>query len=419
MTTEDVAAPPKVLRRLVLCLDGTWNTDDAKTITNIVEIRNRILPNDQDGIEQRVHYDWGVGTGLGLDRLTGGAFGSGMEDKVRAAYRFLSAHFIQDDTGTTDIFIFGFSRGAYTARALAGFVGAAGLLRPENCNAENENRVWRYYRTPPKERLPADRIAFERLLFPKVRIRFLGVFDTVGARGIPVHWFSRLNRLRYDFHDTELGSNVEVALQALAIDEKRYAFQPAVWSKPPHTANRIVEQVWFPGVHSNVGGGYDDNRLSRIALGWMLSRVDAFKLGLVFKSPKVDPVECVEGDIQELRSLPLYLFDYVRPAFRKLINLAPKDSRHRPVGLLPHGIVFREYVHWTCLRRRQLHRERKAKERYLPQNLELAIERVRASYREPGEPKVLGPQLLVVGVDGNVLLPDNADARKQVANWLS
>jgi len=420
MADDEAIAPRKVLRRLVLCLDGTWNTDDAQTITNIVEIRNRVLPNDEDGVEQRVYYDWGVGTGLGLDRLTGGAFGDGMEDKVRAAYRFLSANFVEDDTGGTEIYIFGFSRGAYTARALAGFVGAAGLLRPENCTAELENRVWRYYRTPPKRRLPADRIAFTPLVFPKVRIRCLGVFDTVGALGIPVHWFSRLNRLRYDFHDTELGSNVEVALQALALDEKRYAFQPAVWSKPQHTANRIVEQVWFPGVHSNVGGGYDDNRLSLIALHWMLSRIETFGLGLAVEMPQPgDGIDhLAEGRIYESRTGILYLPDIIRPAFRKVANLAPVKGRYRPVGLLPHGIVFREYVHWTCLYRRQILRNRGADERYAPANLELAIARVRAAYAPAEAPPPPGPPLLVVGIDGDILQPDSPAARAQVAGWL-
>ena len=286
-TAKKTEAQRKVARRLVLCLDGTWNTDDAQTITNIVEIRDRIHP-EGGGVPQQIFYDWGVGTGLGLDTLTGGAFGAGMGDKIRAAYRFLSAKFEQDEKSTTEIYIFGFSRGAYTARAVAGFLGASGLLRPEHCDAENEERVWRYYKTPPKSRLPADRIAFEPLLFRDVRVTCLGVFDTVGARGIPVHWFSKLNRLKYEFSDTELGANVDVALHALAIDEKRWAFQPAVWSKPPHVPNKMVEQVWFPGVHSNVGGGYADNRLSRLVLDWMLKRVTASGLGLSFDHPYLE-----------------------------------------------------------------------------------------------------------------------------------
>ena len=139
---------------------GTWNTDDGKSVTNIVEIRNCIKPTDPSGIPQRIYYEWGIGTGL-FNRIRGGAFGVGLDHKVRAAYRYLSANFHDDDASTTETYIFGFSRGAYTARALAGFVGSAGLLRPEFCNAENEERVWKYYRTRPEDRMPADRIGFE------------------------------------------------------------------------------------------------------------------------------------------------------------------------------------------------------------------------------------------------------------------
>lgn len=412
----------KIARRLVLCLDGTWNTDDAQTITNIVEIRDRINPVDADGVPQQIFYDWGVGTGLGLDRISGGAFGAGMGDKVLAAYRFLSANFLQDDARTTEIYIFGFSRGAYTARAVVGFLGAAGLLRPEHCNTENERRVWQYYRTPPKRRMPADRIAFGHLLFPDVRVQCLGVFDTVGALGIPMHWFSRLNAAKYEFSDTELGANVDVALHALAIDEKRWAFQPSVWSKPPHVPNRMVEQVWFPGVHSNVGGGYDDNRLSRIVLEWMMSRLQAGGLKLAFDYPYLGKAAetFAEGEISESRSLPMFWPDYPWPAFRKIANLPPKNAgRWRPVGLLPHGTVLNEYIHWTCLYRWRKYHDSPKRQRYAPANLELAIERVQQSYFSADVAAGTGTLLYVIGKHGEILRPDNESELEQVFGWLS
>jgi hypothetical protein len=416
MARKKSSAKPKVVRRLVLCLDGTWNTDDGQHVTNIVEIRDRILPEDTNGIPQRIYYDWGVGTGLGLDELIGGAFGAGMGAKIRSAYRFMSANFLQDDEGATEIYIFGFSRGAYTARAVSGFLGAAGLLRPEHCNAENEEQVWKYYRTSPKDRLPADRLVYQEKLFPHVRVRCLGIFDTVGARGIPVHWFSKLNRVKYEFHDTELGSNVDVALHALAIDEKRSAFQPSVWAKPPHAANERVEQVWFSGVHSNVGGGYEDSRLSQIALEWMMSRVRASKLGLAFDYPhlKTSPEKYAEGKIYESRSLPVFWTDRLKPAFRKLANIKPKSGRFRPVGLLPRGIVLNEYVHWTCLYRWRRFHDGAQGEHYAPPNLEVAIERVQRTYFPADVAADDGPPLLVVGADGELLRPDNESDKAQV-----
>ncbi len=332
---------------------GTWNTDDGKSVTNIVEIRNCIKPTDPSGIPQRIYYEWGIGTGL-FNRIRGGAFGVGLDHKVRAAYRYLSANFHDDDASTTETYIFGFSRGAYTARALAGFVGSAGLLRPEFCNAENEERVWKYYRTRPEDRMPADRIGFESMLFPGVRIRCLAVFDTVGALGIPLTIFRRLNRAKYEFHDTELGSNVDVALQALAVDKKRTAFGPAVWARPPQVPNEFVAQVWFPGVHSNVGGGYADDRLSKIALEWMMSCIRLRKLELAFKYPSLgsQAEEFAEGAIYESRKpFALYCYDYIRPAFRKISNLAPAKKGYYLVGLPPRGIVLNEYLHWTCLLR--------------------------------------------------------------------
>lgn len=421
MGAQSGVTKPKVVGRLVLCLDGTWNTDDSQSVTNVVEIRDRIHPTDANGVPQRIYYDWGVGTRWGLDKITGGAFGAGLGGKVRSAYRFLSSHYRNDEEGTTEIYIFGFSRGAYTARALAGFLGAAGLLRPEHCDTENEERVWRYYRTAPKERMPADRIAFQRLLFPQLRIRCLGVFDTVGALGIPVHWFQSLNRQKYAFHDTELGSNVDVALHALAVDEKRWAFQPAVWARPPHALNEHVEQVWFPGAHSNVGGGYPDTELSRIALEWMMSRVRAHKLGLAFEFPYLDRAAqtLAEGKLYESRR-PLYLYwpDRLRPAFRKLVNLAPKSGNFRPVGLPPRGIVHNEYLHWTCLHRWRTLHGAAGNQRYAPRNLEVAIDRVQRTYFPADLEKASGPALLVVGPDGNVLAPDNDSAKDQVHRWL-
>lgn len=421
--TQTAAKPEtlrKVARRLVLCLDGTWNTDDAQTVTNIVEIRDRILPLGADEVPQKIYYDWGVGTGLGFDRIFGGAFGSGMGDKILGACRFLSDNFIQDDGHTTEIYIFGFSRGAYTARAVAGFLGSAGLLRPEHWNAANEQAVWRYYRTPPKKRMPADRVAFKKLLFDDVRVQCLGIFDTVGARGVPVRWFYKLNRLRYEFHDTELGANVDVALHALGIDEKRWAFQPAVWSKPPHVPNKLVEQVWFPGVHSNVGGGYDDDRLSKIVLDWMMSRVRASGLGLAFDHPYLDkaPEEFAEGEIYESRSLPMFWTDYPVPAFRKIANIAPNTRGYRPVGLVPHGVVLNEYLHWTCLHRWRKYHDAPRKQRYAPANLELAVERVKRTYFPADAAADRGPLLLVVGKFGDILRPDNESDIEQVYDWL-
>src|SRR6266540_5618021 len=342
------------LKRLILCLDGTWNSDDGKEVTNIVRIRDLIDPKffspDRKEIwAQRVYYDSGVGTGLTKrDKFIGGGTGAGLEENVRQAYRFLSDHY---EPGV-EIYIFGFSRGALTARSLAGFIGAGGLLTPERCTRENEDRAWTFYRTPPGGRVPFERRELNKLSFPDVRIKCLGVFDTVGSRGMPTELFRTMNRRKYGFHDVTLGSNVDHALHALAIDEKRGPFGASVWQYPNHKDNLSVEQVWFPGVHKNIGGGYPDRGISDLCLEWMLSRIEAKNLGLRLLpewrlSLAPDPL----GMIYESRTVA-YTWSRISPKIR-VINQSPVRyaGRHRLSCLAPHAVPIGEMLHWSALYR--------------------------------------------------------------------
>jgi Uncharacterized alpha/beta hydrolase domain (DUF2235) len=403
------------LKNLVLCLDGTWNSDDGKEITNIVRIRDLIDPKffSPDGKEiwsQRVYYDTGVGTGLSLgDKYVGGGTGAGLEDKIRQAYRFLSQH---DETGLA-IYIFGFSRGAFTARSLAGFLGSGGLLRPEHCTRDNENRAWAIYRTPPGERFPSEQRELNKLVFPDVRIRCLGVFDTVGSRGIPTELFNTMNRRKYGFHDVTLGSNIDHALHALAIDELRGPFGASVWQYPNHKNNISVEQVWFPGVHANVGGGYLETGISDLTLGWMLSRIEAKKLGL-----RLLPnwTETVSGDslgkVYDSRSI-LYSSSRLSPKIRVINQTIPNvRGRHRLSRLAPHAVAIGECIHWSAL-----HRWTKSLEKdgstspYAPPNLVAAVD----AMLDPAEPK----RLLIVGESGApVDWYNNPKDREKFMSWL-
>jgi Uncharacterized alpha/beta hydrolase domain (DUF2235) len=225
-------------------------------------------------------YERGVGTGPGLDRLAGGALGWGLERNIRRAYKFLSRNFVEG----SEIFVFGFSRGAYTARSLVGYLGSAGLLKAEHCDEPREQLAWGYYRTSPNDRLPAQKLALEPDVFPadSLRIACLGVFDTVGALGIPATAFQRFNRERYGFHDVELSPIVRLNLHALAIDERRQPFAASVWRQSRfRVSNSVTEQTWFPGVHADIGGGYltlagrnDQPRaIDDITLDWMIKRI--------------------------------------------------------------------------------------------------------------------------------------------------
>jgi hypothetical protein len=363
------------MKCLVLCLDGTWNTPESAEITNIVRIRDLIDPKFRNSkgeiITQRVYYESGVGTeGTKRTRLIQGATGAGLEDNLRGAYRFLSSIY----RPSLDIYIFGFSRGAFTARSLAGFIGASGLLKPEHCTEENERRAWIYYRTVPKFRFPSDRCAFDEISFRNVRIKVLGVFDTVGSRGIPItgvlNWY---NEKHYGFHDVTLGSNVDHAFHALAIDEKRVSFPASIWQYPNHKDNQTVEQVWFAGNHANIGGGYSNTSLSDIALHWMLSRIESKGLGLQFVPDwdrRIFPDAL--GPVYDETKKLLYASGRFYPTIRT-INQCRASVAGRKAGLPPHAIPIGEMLHWTAL-----HRRDDANSHYSPANLEVAIAAIEA-----------------------------------------
>ncbi len=313
-------------KRLVICLDGTWNNaDDHQRSTNVVRIMRAIRHADDAGTRQITFYDKGVGTGGPLDRIRGGAFGRGLGENVRDGYRFLANNYEPRD----EIYIFGFSRGAFTARSLAGFIGACGLLSKRSMGRISD--AWNHYRTPPRERDPAalsDMPAEDRRT---AQIRCVGGWDTVGALGIPVRGLNRLRRSEFEFHDAELGGNVDVALHAVSIDEKRGPFAPTLWTRKPAESDQTVEQVWFPGVHSDVGGGYPAKDLSDLALDWMIKRVDALT-DLAFDAPRIG--DDVAGDA-------LGIMHESRNGLFRINRLSPK---HRIVGGIrdwPRGILDR------------------------------------------------------------------------------
>lgn len=263
-------------RRFVVCFDGTWRTpDNGVAPTNVVKLVRAIRSRDADNVSQVVFYDKGVGTSGGTDAVAGGAFGAGLTANVFDGYRFLANNFESGD----EIYVFGFSRGAYTARSLAGLIGLAGLLDPADLG-RGLHDVMDIYRKRDLDRAEKQR-AIEALGLAArktSRLHCVGVWDTVGSLGIPGDLGRRFLGGKYYFHDVELSPLVDVALHAVAIDEKRSAFSPTLWVSPtgaPAGSEQRVEQVWFAGVHSNVGGSYADTGLSDIAFDWMIRRVRA------------------------------------------------------------------------------------------------------------------------------------------------
>tara|TARA_R110000782_G_scaffold2557_4_gene9853 strand:- start:56 stop:1273 length:1218 start_codon:yes stop_codon:yes gene_type:complete len=260
-------------RRLIVCFDGTWNTpDNGSNPTNVVKLLRSIKSRDGD-VSQIVFYDKGVGTGGFTDRIAGGASGAGLTENVIDGYRFLGNNYEPGD----EIYIFGFSRGAYTARSLGGLISLAGVVGPAHLGSDLKKiiGIYRDEKTDGDER--KSRIAALNLgQCHDARIRCIGVWDTVGSLGIPGDIGRNLLPGAYHFNDTMLSPKVDVALHAIAIDEKRSAFSPTMWVRQKEASqpeNQIVEQVWFSGVHSNIGGSYKDAGLSDIALDWMVKRV--------------------------------------------------------------------------------------------------------------------------------------------------
>jgi uncharacterized protein (DUF2235 family) len=268
-------------KRLVVCCDGTWNTPDqadqgVATSTNVTRFGLAVAPRSTDGSEQRVFYHKGVGTGR-FDHFRGGALGWGLSRNVQDAYMLLVENFDDGD----EIFLVGFSRGAYTARSVAGLIRNSGLLT--RSYADRLEEAYELYRDRTDQTHPSSVEArlFRRSFALETRIKFVGVWDTVGALGIPVDepGIQLLND-RWKFHDVVLSTYVDNAFQALAIDERRRPFTPAIWQRQPGNRTQRLEQVWFAGVHSDVGGGYSERGLADISLKWMATRAGACGLAV-------------------------------------------------------------------------------------------------------------------------------------------
>ncbi|KAF2731749.1 hypothetical protein EJ04DRAFT_536408 [Polyplosphaeria fusca] len=291
-----------MFKRLIVACDGTWLNSDNGLVngklsipSNVTRMSRAIKPVSQDGIPQIVFYHFGVGSqGGALDRFISGATGEGLAGAVQTCYSFLANNYHPGD----EIFLLGFSRGAFTARSVAGLISQVGLLTKKGLNSLPE--VWRdvqHRRDPhyvpknpnqpfsnkPSADSPryADELERRGLTRLDIPIKAIGVWDTVGSLGTPrIGWLQKVGlqgaeSREASFYDTKISNCVENAFQALALDEKRSAFSPAVWEKPE--GNRTtLRQVWFPGVHSNVGGGYDDQQLANMTLAWMMSQLEGF-----------------------------------------------------------------------------------------------------------------------------------------------
>lgn len=351
------------MKRLIICCDGTWQELDSKYPTNVIKIAQAIQPVGDDNIHQLVYYSEGIGTRGLVDKLGGGAFGWGIDKDILDAYRFLCFNYQASD----QIYLFGFSRGAYTVRSLAGLIYNVGLLKPQYIRKTPD--AYDLYRQRSQETSPSSPSAkiLRQQYSQEVDITLLGCWDTVGSLGIPdqIPFFplDDISNKKYRFHDTQINRRIQSARHAVAIDEKRKVFFVTPMHKSEGTDKQDLKQIWFPGTHGCVGGGAKENRqLSDSALKWMMDEAQkqglSFQVNAIEDGIKVDPLisfqDPAEGffsglgiKFRKLSSDPKYAdleqnqdpenIEYVYATFSDLhestIERCCSTSTYRPKGL--------------------------------------------------------------------------------------
>jgi len=345
------------MKRIVICMDGTWqNIAVSERLTNVGQIALDVRPTAPDGKQQLVFYSPGIGAetflGKAEDRIFKGATGEGAEEQIVAAYLFLSLNFAPGD----EIYLFGFSRGAFCCRSLAGLIKACGIIKRDHANRVRE--AFEIYRMNPRTNPEANakREAFRAAYAigpvydpdqghdpqQTCAIASMGVFDTVVMRGVirPNQKFTVDKK--YAFHDLMLGSHVLAARQALALDERRSTLRPTFWSNlpalnaargvDPNAWDAPYQQKWFTGAHGDVGGG-QSAELSEVSRKWV--KRGAVQAGLHFEGETLDivPVDgryrFLDGEVEVFKG------------FLNVLGFADRSVFPEPIdpSMLPKGML--------------------------------------------------------------------------------
>lgn len=307
------------MKRVVFCFDGTWNHLSAPNPTNVVITAQSLTPVTRSSVVQIIHYDSGVGTGHD-DHWTGGLFGEGLIDKIVGAYTFLTFNYEPGD----ELYVFGFSRGAFTARAFVGFVRNLGIIqRKHAARIADAVELYKQHKAGDGHNTPA-LLDFRWKYSPEicvdveedawrarncagyktgsaliVRIIYLGVWDTVAAVGVPTDlFFAKWANKGEQYFDSDLSSMVVSGRHAVSINEQRKTFAPTLWPNfealntslgfAAAASDAPYQQKWFPGDHGSVGGGGDIRGLSDGALVWILDGAE--KRGLEVDRDEQSPL---------------------------------------------------------------------------------------------------------------------------------
>lgn len=380
------------MKRLVICYDGTWNSvTDPSAVTNVVRLGQAVKKVGKGDVPQVVYYNAGVGSGGPLDRFLGGVFGVGLRANVKRGLAFLTLNWNpESEEGPADeIYIFGFSRGAYSARALAGVIAAIEGI-PKQEHFDKLERIWNYYRTDPGKRdqkmkddirgfihwRPMGDDASGTAGATQPIIKCLGVWDTVGSYGVPsglgLGALARsVTSWTRGFHDNTIGPHVEYAFHAMSIDERRRAFPETAWIIEKGMERKNVEQVWFAGSHSNIGGGYRRSGLADLALIWMIARVNE-ETGLDFDEGYVGehfwPCAACSLYNSDRGWVLSSLRPYLRPVLDDRFPGEVLDQRKKVRRTMQR---LNEKVHWSVIERlgRMAIVDESRNRKYAPSNL--------------------------------------------------
>jgi uncharacterized protein (DUF2235 family) len=260
----------------VILLDGTLSSLDEGQDGNIGRIYRLLRAAPQS---QRLSLYYEGGTQWHLWRDTPNvAMGRGINRQIRRAYGWLASRYRPGDR----VFLFGYSRGAFAVRSLAGIIDQVGLLRAEEATERNVQLAYRYYQTA--ETTEPERAFIRAFCHPRAEVEMIGVFDTVKALGIRLPFLWMWTEPQHDFHSHALSGIVRHGFHALALDETRAAFDPILWETSNGDWQGRIEQVWFRGAHADLGGqlaGFEAARpLANVPLVWMLERAEMCGLGL-------------------------------------------------------------------------------------------------------------------------------------------
>jgi uncharacterized protein (DUF2235 family) len=342
-------------KRLAIYLDGTWNSVDSNT--NVWRMRALTAAKSKDDKPQLVYYS------VGVNGVLGGMFGQGLDDNIRLAYEWLIENYNDGD----EIFIFGFSRGAYTARALAGLIAIDGILKAgspigvaelfERYKKGDDETIWKLKEM--QSSADASKLSEQEHWLLKYSqpadVKMIGVWDTVGSVGLAAGNIAGISRSQFDYLQTGLRIHILNGYHALAVDEHRKDFAPTLWTvRHPKDPKAViarprpmsgVEQRWFVGAHANVGGGYETDLLNQAPLRWLMKKAESH--GLAFRTDVELDGDSVTAPIADSYGKFGYgIYRWITSPLYRPIGADPEewdDSTHPTVNETIDVSVFKQW----------------------------------------------------------------------------